>query len=495
MTNYRELLDSTMVPDEALNTINNERWIDSSKLICYERIDIVVKLIYLESVVKGFKSIFFDDLYREHLECFSNGNISEPGNDRKNDFFSFEESFLETYESIKVSGFDEIKSLVPVSNGTTIILDGAHRTTCAIYLREKVKVIDVNSPPKKFDVGYFIREGLPGIYIDHICKKYIEMREDKSFHAICIWPVGFNFLKSIDKEINENFEVIRKKRISLNNNGAHNFLSQIYSHDDWVGNYENDYQGVSTKREACFKRNKSEFMLYFVESDKDLKYVTDFKNNLRSKFGFGKHLLHITDNNQESKQIAELLLNENSISMLNNSYPTKSKRFQEKLHLFIEQIEMSNIRRDQVCIIGGGVLAALGIRDTQDIDYIYSGDDPCLNGDFDFKNKDFSNYKFSVDQILNSPDKHFYYLGLKFCSLEIVRELKTDRSEPKDIDDIKAIDIYLSNEKSLLDYFNLKIFLLKRVVRRGMISIRIGVGNVLRFLGIIDEIKKVLGMK
>ena len=36
---------------------------------------------------------------------------------------------------------------------------------------------------------------------------------------------------------------------------------------------------------------------------------------------------------------------------------------------------------------------------------------------------------------------HFYFNGFKFATLEVIRKMKENRGEPKDINDIKLINI------------------------------------------------------
>jgi len=40
------------------------------------------------------------------------------------------------------------------------------------------------------------------------------------------------------------------------------------------------------------------------------------------------------------------------------------------------------------------------------------------------------------DEIIYNPPNHFYYRGIKFASLEMVKQMKSKRGEEKDISDL-----------------------------------------------------------
>jgi len=43
------------------------------------------------------------------------------------------------------------------------------------------------------------------------------------------------------------------------------------------------------------------------------------------------------------------------------------------------------------------------------------------------------------DEIIYNPANHFYFCGLKFCTLNVVKVMKWNRREMKDMQDLKLI--------------------------------------------------------
>ena len=49
-------------------------------------------------------------------------------------------------------------------------------------------------------------------------------------------------------------------------------------------------------------------------------------------------------------------------------------------------------------------------------------------------------YDKTIDDIIYNPENHFYFNGLKYASLDIIKQLKEKRGEDKDKKDLNLID-------------------------------------------------------
>ena len=57
---------------------------------------------------------------------------------------------------------------------------------------------------------------------------------------------------------------------------------------------------------------------------------------------------------------------------------------------------------------------------------------------------------YEIDDLLQNPEKHFYFDGVKYATLAVVREAKSrrvnhEREFAKDLQDIELIDAHTSN--------------------------------------------------
>ena len=101
---------------------------------------------------------------------------------------------------------------------------------------------------------------------------------------------------------------------------------------------------------------------------------------------------------------------------------------------------------DEYAIAGSSPLSIYGLREGEDLDYLHLNptkiEDP---QDLIHSHNEYglNLYQPSYDEIILNPDFHFYSMGVKFVSLDIIRRMKTKRNEPKDIRDIELINTVL----------------------------------------------------
>nr|NGX47850.1 hypothetical protein [Chlamydiota bacterium] len=62
------------------------------------------------------------------------------------------------------------------------------------------------------------------------------------------------------------------------------------------------------------------------------------------------------------------------------------------------------------------------------------------NYEIDSHNPHLHHHSVGLDEILYNPECHFYYEGIKFVAVDLVKKMKADRGSEKDIRDIKLID-------------------------------------------------------
>jgi hypothetical protein len=87
-------------------------------------------------------------------------------------------------------------------------------------------------------------------------------------------------------------------------------------------------------------------------------------------------------------------------------------------------------------------LAIYGLRDCNDWDYLHFGEGSAESGIWGITshNEELAFHRWEKERILFDPDYHFYYKGVKFSSLPVVRAMKEARGEWKDSRDIALID-------------------------------------------------------
>ncbi|WP_053954705.1 hypothetical protein [Inediibacterium massiliense] len=422
--------------------------INARELIVPERIDLVAKYKYVEFYEKGYKVNFIKELYKAHVEAFTMGKYEEPGNKKKNSIDIFFQDFHETIESIKSCGFDETISVIPVGKSNAI-LDGAHRVAIAAYFNMDISIIRFEHIGVQYDINFFKRRLLDEKYLNYLITQYTKIKNN--VYVACIWPKASNRESRdlADKLINKSTKVISKHNTVLNYQGLKNLMSQIYSHQDWIGTYENNFKGVDNKAIKCYEKG-APLLLYTFECESLIK-VLELKEKVRDIFKIENHSIHITDNSEESYQLTSLLLNRNSIEYLNVGQPCKYTSFVTKLKNLKEQLNTFKLDNENLVIDSSSVMALYGLRNAEDIDYL-SIDESFnkLNSNVVGNHNEYIKfYGDNLENIIFDPTNFFIYNDLKFTKLELVKQFKINRNENKDKLDIDLINSITHNERKL----------------------------------------------
>lgn len=157
-------------------------YVPAHSLLMFDRIDILAKLLYIQSFAADYKTDYYRSLYAAHIEAFSRGTYVERDQEEtKNSLELYIDLFHKLYQSIKTNGFDRKTSVVPVG-ANNVILDGAHRVSCAALLNIEIPII--RFPSIQLHCGFhFFEERLLRIdYLDFLAYQYC--RIDHHIHCV-----------------------------------------------------------------------------------------------------------------------------------------------------------------------------------------------------------------------------------------------------------------------------------------------------------------------
>lgn len=377
------------------NTPYSLERIDASSLVTPCRLDVLMKEYYVYSKLNGMNMEFATEMFKKQVHSITCFSDKENGQDYKNNQNSFVSEFDKIIDSIKTNGFDDEISLIPIS-ADNVVLDGAHRLACALYLNIKVNVIrfphiSVESVvrPCCYDYNFFKEYLLDLKYIDLSVKEYIK-KSQKNIYVACLWPVADDAKKREEavRLIKEKYNVIYTKDCKMSFKAFCKFIAQVYMHDSWVGSIENDFSGSASKALLTYKRKGNLTFVFFEGNSKEETLL--FKDEVRKIFNIDKHSVHITDNTQETKLIAEIVLNKNSLDFLEKSNTKLNVNLIRKLYNDVQEKIF-------------GVELSKGVYGLKKIDA----------GECDLSLRRLRQ-GFSIDDLLACPDNFYTYLNRKF---------------------------------------------------------------------------------
>jgi hypothetical protein len=446
------ILQFLQIKDKAIAVTKQPKLLLSSN-----RFDLMAKYIYARFLDSQIDSNWGLRLYCEHIRAFN--NFQEPGSVEKMGQDVFIATFHSILKSIKENGFDEECSIIPVLD-KNLILDGAHRTAACVLYNKEVACLPVNLISSvdredfKYNYSYFREKGLSNLYSDAIALEYCKLKSNT--YVVTVFPSAVGKDEQVKKVIQEYGEIIYEKSVHLFNESPINLIKHIYSNENWLGNWSNGFSGARAKAAACF-RYDGMTRVFIIESD-NLEKVVEAKAKIRELFNIDKHSVHINDTHEETIYLAQILLNDNSIHFLNYARPKNYEKFYQLLENYQKWLTEKNLDKEGFCIDSSAVMAAYGIREPGDLDFLHHGHEQIILNQVGIEsNNDKQPYHGKpVDDIIYNPENHFYYKGLKFATLDVIKNMKKNKRENKDIEDIYKIDKFLSSSQNKSFRFYIK---------------------------------------
>jgi len=437
--------------------------IEATKLFTYNRFDIAFKLLYLEMF--EYDLDFAKEIYAEHIRAFSLGKFKEPGNEEKNSIDKYFKAFHHLLKEIKKSGFNRDQTLIPLSSNGTIV-NGAHRVACAIFLNKDVSCVELEVRDYLYDYRFFYRRNISNEILDAAVTKFVEYANN--IYIAFIWPSSKSHWQTVEEIIPN---IVYRKEVKLNYNGAHNLLSQIYYEEEWLGSVENNFLGAKGKLVECFTSFDPVKVIVFQADN--LKSVQKIKEHFREVFDIGKHSIHITDTKEEAQHVSQVIFNDNSIHFLNYAKPNRCFSTHEKINIFKAFMQQNNIDAKNILLDASLVLSAYGLREAKDIDYLCRGNKKILKKYTDINDHDevLVHYDHSKNELIYNPKYHFYFNGLKFVSFPQLYKMKRNRAEEKDEHDCIIVEALLENNswKQYVGQINQFVYYKKIKLRKRLI--------------------------
>jgi len=292
-----------------------------------------------------------------------------------------------------------------------------------------------------------------------ICKNIIEIYEKKNNFNCCneiqkkiketqydigvliIWDKKYE--KIILKELCDlNISLIYKKEYETTKKFTENLLRQIHYGKIWWK------QNIIVETDKRFTNIMNS---YYIMKKFLHKEIREIKNHIRNKYNLDKHVFHMSDpdckphigikcncicnrdefNNETYKHI-QLLMNRNTLHFLYNSSYINQLNFYKYFNKYCNYIHLNNLNHNEYLIDNGGVLSLYGLRDAHDLDYITISniqfkqkDNDCMNY---LHEQEFKKLNLSIKDIIDNPENHFYFNGMKVLSIHILKKFKYNRT-------------------------------------------------------------------
>lgn len=414
--------------------------IKAKELLNPSRIDIIPKIWYIKNK-EEIGSGFFTNMYLEHIRAFNQFN--ENHKKTKDDFLN---DFDKLIDSIKNKGFKAKAGKIPIGNDFTAI-DGAHRIASCDYFKEDVPIKQLSkSKGPDYNYNYFKKRGINLQILEEIIFRYFDYKKE-NLYACIFWGSSiknFNEKKVLKELEKDNILPVYSKKVKLTSQGKLNLVISCYEDEPWMNDKGKNFSGAIRKVAPCFKGSDS-VVFYLLES-KSVDNIIKFKKRIREKLKIGNHSIHTSDTYQETRNLCDLFLNKNSLFFMNYG----------KKMILPKELDNKNLKeRMDFAVTSSFILELFGIRNAEDIDYI-------IDSNKEIKGLNNHNYYFSkeeIKEIIYNPKNFFRFRGIKFLTLDFIKEFKKKRGEKKDRKDIMLIERFMNDKKKF--NFKEKVFLIQ----------------------------------
>lgn len=394
------------------------------------RLDVLARVLYAKERIAGLPAgwghYVYENLMRSWTNDFTPPREVEPGRFTMADYH---QQFTALISNMSANRFADDISVIPTCEGT--IVDGAHRLAAAIALGlDEVVTVELKGEPQVQDYKTLLQIGMNPAAVENMVLEL--MRLKKGSRIALLFPCTAHMHKQAIQYLEKKLHVDYRYDMLITFSGLKRLMDLCYGDHEW-------WEEVHAHRFAK-RRFSGPHPLTIVCFQEDDKSVRPIKDKLRSLMDRGNDAIHTTDTHNETIAIAEVLLNEHGRDWLNIAQNTSTPRFNMLFEEFRHCI-LSKQATTRVCVDSGGVLAAYGLRDVTDLDYLEVGGKGSFNRDEEINchNGEYQNTGLIESALVDDPRNHFYYRGIKFVSINNVEALKKSRGDAKDIEDLGRI--------------------------------------------------------
>ena len=442
------------------------------ELLTANRFDIAIKALYGRLYSQSMAEEWREKVYYEQaLRITGSGKkIKEYDGTEKQGINNFIENFKSLLKEVDYQDIPYI----PIDKDLNAF-DGSHRIASALVMNRWINAVRLNKNSSSIAKASFFsykRNGHLPCSVDVMDESAIEYcRLKKSLLIALIFPT-ISSKKFALNELSTLGSVVYKKDIYCSSDMGRELLKQAYLGHSWLKPEENS-KGFINKAQSCFPF--AGVLSVILIDEYEVKNIRTTKATIRKHYGIGNHCLHITDSDEETLRLSKVVFNNNSVDLL-KVIGGNSTNFHRQLFAYRDWINANNLDAELFCISGSAILSLINIRECNDIDFLFHGDEkqlPNMPYKVECHNHQAKYYDHNVSDIVGNPNLHCWYMGIKFCTPQLIYEMKKNRGEMKDYKDVSLLLSKLSvNNKIILrvNFYFIKtimrvFFNLKRIVR------------------------------
>lgn len=455
--------------------------INTKELFNRKRLDLIVKYLYAKEIFEKPDNLYSKDIYKDlyirHILMRNGGVTSHLETLQKRCVDDYCKEFEKLICNMREKGFDKNFPVEITTGG--LISNGAHRIATAMALGINTEAI-IKDDGFSWGFDWFNDNGFNIEDKQRILKGYVDLKSQNSILFV-VWNPLIQYADNIKTVINKYFDVVGDIELDFEDNyiAFINSLLEIYERN--IAQNNHDESGILAKAKLLLSNQLSYKVIVATNENKNAdisieNLSKDCKCEIRNLFD---HILpkeifctvHSSDGVEETQYLSNILLSPNNIKYLRMRMDYKTdERLTSLIRKLPDYLKTINIPTQDICVIGTGVLSAIGIQrhHDSDIDFIidhkhrnkFGWGAYHLNDDYEIGvSSKQAQGPILDDIIIHNDDYHFWFKGIKFANLDIIKDRKKSNSRPKDAFHLRQIELF----EKLQGHFNQQQILLKRI--------------------------------
>ena len=449
------------------------------QLLTPRRLDLVCKYLYFRELRSATDTAPRGSpvarLYQKHI-AVRTGGLEPPdpfytgqNTTAKQSVADYERHAKLLLTSLSSNGFDPEAAVPYFTDGT--LGNGAHRVSAALALDMPIvaRRHEGHGTPWGFD--WFVENGFTTDELQRLLYAYTNLKPDRVAIFICYSPAR-QYWDSFTRTIADNFDLVGQVDLAIDSAlGMYEAVHDLYATLEPLSS-----TGVINRKALLLAMARPLALRVILaerwkDDDDVYELATGVKNRCREAardvVAPESYLaVHAGSSRAETLNLARVLFSPNNIHQLHRRRSAGVRtEFLKWLAECRDVCVRDGIALDEICVVGSSPLEVIGVRPSTDVDFTlkshyrkarYGSGVTHLTPSVDIVTEGYHRHReqpaIGDDDLIDNPDYHFMFRGLKFANPEIVLGQKDFYRRDKDVRDVeRAAALFAAADSASFD--------------------------------------------
>jgi hypothetical protein len=454
-------------PAEQMGSSNPVEEIHPKKLLSHRRMDLVCKYLYFRELISaravaGRGISIAERMYEKHIERRTGGvEPPDPYQSEKDiagkaslaDYISQAQTLLASLQS---SGFNRSSAITYFPDGT--LGNGAHRLSASLALNTPVFARVGQGQGTAWPFRWFAENGFALEELQRLLYAYTQLKPNDVVVFVLYAPAQQHWAR-FGEVIAQRFHSVGHVDVSVESPLAmYELIHDVYGTADAVSatsliNRKALLLAMAplTMRVVVAERRRNDADVYSVANSAKTECRELARDTVAPEIYLSAHASSCIE---ETLNVAGVLLSANNLRQLHRRVsPGVRTEFGEWLTQCRRSCAREGIAIDDICVVGSSPLEVVGVRPSTDVDFTLKSDyrrekygrgvthlSPAVDIVTAGYHRSRNGHAIDDDELIDNPDWHFRYRGVKFANPEVVLDQKDFYRREKDVRDVEEAE-------------------------------------------------------